>query len=221
MPDYNSLYPFMLLDFFIGLGNLLHSDEQLLPRKLTIGGFCFSNDLRVRYASIGNSGGGDWSGDYRWLALDKNGESFNFTMFSVTETETIVDDPVFGTRDSYIAFIVGRGNPRQQHAALQLDLTDLLGYIDGESIGIFHDGRLTAGATGAAKKRDVVAYIKTNAPYLLNEDGLIDLGSIRLREHYSINDSDIYNMLLRSAVYCYYRDCFREIKKSQHRLLHP
>lgn len=209
MSSFTNNYPLHESGFIQGFLDALHSPEPLTPKSRTISGFTFSQDLGLRSTHIGNAAGGLWDDDYRWLALEKDGVGLNFCMFNVLTSEEFVDDPVYGNRKSTEVFIVGRGNPREQHASLQLNLDTFLTRSDENTVRVTHNGRLTVGRSGSAKSNDVLQYIRSEAPYLFDDDGLVHLGNVRLRSHYSVNDVDICSLLLRSAIYAHYRDCFR------------
>lgn len=203
-------YPFHESGFIQGLRDALHSTEQLTPSVRTISGFTFSKDLGLRSTHIGNTSGGLWDDDYRWIALDKDRSNLNFCMFNILQSQEYFKDPVYGTRNSSEIFLVGRGNARDQHASLQLNLGSCLFRADENTVGITHNGRLTVGKSGSAKSSDVLQYVKSEAPYLIGDDELVHLGNVRLKSHYSLNDPDVYDLLLRSAIYAHYRDCFRD-----------
>lgn len=208
---------------FIGLGNIF-SSKIILTAQTSIDGFRFSRDLGERFTIVGNAAGGNWNGYYRWLELSQNNQNLNFVMFNMLASADFINDPVFGNRTSKPYMIVARGNASKQRSSLQLNLTTSLFPKGADYVEFVHKGSITVGNGGAATRESLITYIKEKAPYLVTDDNLVHLGTIKETYYPSINDPDVANLLLRTAIYAYYRDQFRakltELRRA-HNLLLP
>ena len=127
-----------------------------------------------------------------------------------------VSMPHFGNRSGSTQLNISIANKESRHHSLQLNLDRYCRYNPITNIvDIVHNGSLTRGKGGAAKRADVIAYIKERAPELVHGDEIFlgCLNNSRLLEWSDPNVQSFIRNLLRYAVL---RDGFRaEYKKSK------
>ena len=175
-----------------------------------------SEDCRVSMPHFGNSGGGNyqvWS--HMFIAKDylNRDQVLGISICATAHTE---NDPHWGNRTGTTQLNVSITNKESRHHSLQLNLDRACRYNPLTNIvDITHNGSLTSGKGGAAKRADVIAYIKDRAPELVHGDEIYlgRLNNSRLLEWKDPNVQSFIRNLLRSAVL---RDGFRaEYKKSK------
>ena len=112
--------------------------------------------------------------------------------------------------------ILRNTNKESRHHSLQVNLDWACRYnLITNIVDITHNGSLTSGKGGAAKRTDIIVYIKDSAPKLVHGDEiyLSRLNNFRLLEWKDPNVQSFIRNLLRYAVL---RDEFRaEYKKSK------
>lgn len=175
-----------------------------------------SEDCRVSMPHFGNSGGGNyqvWS--HMFIAKDylNRDQVLGISICATAHTE---NDPRWGNRTGTTQLNVSITNKESRHHSLQLNLDRACRYNPLTNIvDITHNGSLTSGKGGAAKRADVIAYIKDRAPELVHGDEIYlgRLNNSRLLEWKDPNVQSFIRNLLRYAVL---RDGFRaEYKKSK------
>ena len=175
-----------------------------------------SEDCRVSMPHFGNSGGGNyqvWS--HMFIAKDylNRDQVLGISICATAHTE---NDPHWGNRTGTTQLNVSITNKESRHHSLQLNLDRACRYNPLTNIvDITHNGSLTSGKGGAAKRADVIAYIKDRAPELVHGDEIYlgRLNNSRLLEWKDPNVQSFIRNLLRYAVL---RDGFRaEYKKSK------
>ena len=175
-----------------------------------------SEDCRVSMPHFGNSGGGNyqvWS--HMFIAKDylNRDQVLGISICATVHTE---NDPHWGNRTGTTQLNVSITNKESRHHSLQLNLDRACRYNPITNIvDITHNGSLTSGKGGAAKRADVIAYIKERAPELVHGDEIYlgRLNNSRLLEWKDPNVQSFIRNLLRYAVL---RDGFRaEYKKSK------
>lgn len=175
-----------------------------------------SEDCRVSMPHFGNSGGGNyqvWS--HMFIAKDylNRDQVLGISICATAHTE---NDPHWGNRTGTTQLNVSITNKESRHHSLQLNLDRACRYNPLTNIVVItHNGSLTSGKGGAAKRADVIAYIKERAPELVSGDEIYlgRLNNSRLLEWKDPNVQSFIRNLLRYAVL---RDGFRaEYKKSK------
>ena len=175
-----------------------------------------SEDCRVSMPHFGNSGGGNyqvWS--HMFIAKDylNRDQVLGISICATAHTE---NDPHWGNRTGTTQLNVSITNKESRHHSLQLNLDRACRYNPLTNIvDVTHNGSLTSGKGGAAKRADVIAYIKERAPELVHGDEIYlgRLNNSRLLEWKDPNVQSFIRNLLRYAVL---RDGFRaEYKKSK------
>lgn len=170
-----------------------------------------SEDCRVSMPHFGNSGGGNyqvWS--HMFIAKDylNRDQVLGISICATAHTE---NDPHWGNRTGTTQLNVSITNKESRHHSLQLNLDRACRYNPLTNIvDVTHNGSLTSGKGGAAKRADVIAYIKERAPELVHGDEIYlgRLNNSRLLEWKDPNVQSFIRNLLRYAVL---RDGFRAL----------
>ena len=173
-------------------------------------------DCRVSMPHFGNSGGGNYQAwSHMFIAKDylNRDQVLGISICATAHTE---NDPHWGNRTGTTQLNVSITNKESRHHSLQLNLDRCCRYNPLTNIvDVTHNGSLTSGKGGAAKRADVIAYIKDRAPELVHGDEIYlgRLNNSRLLEWKDPNVQSFIRNLLRYAVL---RDGFRaEYKKSK------
>ena len=175
-----------------------------------------SEDCYVSMPHFGNSGGGNYQTlSHLFIAKDYRDRD-QVLGISICATAHTENDPHWGNRTGTTQLNVSITNQEARHHSLQLNLDRCCRYNPLTNIvDITHNGSLTSGKGGAAKRADVIAYIKDRAPELVHDDEIYlgRLNNSRLLEWKDPNVQSFIRNLLRYAVL---RDGFRsEYKKSK------
>lgn len=175
-----------------------------------------SVDCRVSMPHFGNSGGGNyqvWS--HMFIAKDylNRDQVLGISICATAHTE---NDPHWGNRTGTTQLNVSITNKESRHHSLQLNLDRCCRYNPLTNIvDITHNGSLTRGKGGAAKRADVIAYIKDRAPELVHDDEIY-LGRLNNSRLLEWNDSNVQSFIRNLLRYAILRDGFRaEYKKSK------
>ena len=212
--DISEYTPQYIKGFALNLINLIIYKEiknSNLLEKIGV-----SEDCRVSMPHFGNSGGGNyqvWS--HMFIAKDylNRDQVLGISICATAHTE---NDPHWGNRTGTTQLNVSITNKESRHHSLQLNLDRACRYNPITNIvDITHNGSLTSGKGGAAKRADVITYIKERAPELVHGDEIYlgRLNNSRLLEWKDPNVQSFIRNLLRYAVL---RDGFRaEYKKSK------
>lgn len=175
-----------------------------------------SEDCYVSMPHFGNSGGGNYQTlSHLFIAKDYRDRD-QVLGISICATAHTENDPHWGNRTGSTQLNVSITNQEARHHSLQLNLDRCCRYNPLTNIvDVTHNGSLTSGKGGAAKRADVIAYIKDRAPELVHDDEIYlgRLNNSRLLEWKDPNVQSFIRNLLRYAVL---RDGFRaEYKKSK------
>lgn len=204
--------PHYIQGFALNLINLvLYKEIKTVDVLNNIG---VTEDCFVRMPHFGNGGGGNYQMLSRmFIAKDylDNDQVLGISICATIHTENA---PHWGNRTGTTQLNVSITNKETRHHSLQLNLDRCCRYNPlTHIVDITHTGSLTRGKGGAAKRADVIAYIKERAPELVHGDE-IHLGRVnhsRLLEWKDPNVQSFIRNLLRYAVL---RDGFRaEYKK--------
>ena len=169
-------------------------------------GFHVEQYLGIHFTEYGNYSGGRFPGLYSsFLVRDAAGEhqTYKIGFFSCAHTE---NDPVFGNRKGTSGIHVAIDDfDKGPHMSLELSLDTCLARR-GAAYELVHDGKITVGRLGAAKRDDFLGFVKEEAPGLVRERSVV-LGAIPSGRPLVFSDvSDlVFNLLHYSEV----RDRFR------------
>lgn len=140
-----------------------------------------------------------------------NDEVLGISICATIHTE---NDLHWGNRTGTNQLNVSITNKELRHHSLQLNLDRCYRYNPLTNIvDITHNGSLTRGRGGAAKRADVIAYIEERAPELVNGDE-IHLGRVNLSRLLEWKDPNVQSFIKNLLRYAVLRDGFRaEYKK--------
>lgn len=197
---------FSMGSFFLNIsGALLEEKKRISIDEFSLPVIC---DGGLRYSQFGNAAGGTWVGDYRYFVVsDENGNQ-QIISFSIIGSFEYKDDEFWGNRPGYTHLIVAIDDFDKRHNSLQLNL-DKFVEKHGERYTIFHDGRITVGRKGAAKKADLLKYVYEVAPELVDVQGRIFLGVFDGSREIDCHQKQMIDFLSRTMKYALVRDKFR------------
>ena len=212
--DISEYTPQYIKGFALNLINLIIYKEIKNSKFLEKLGV--SDDCRVSMPHFGNSGGGNyqvWS--HMFIAKDYLNRD-QVLGISICATAHTANDPHWGNRTGTTQLNVSITNKESRHHSLQLNLDRCCRYNPLTNIvDITHNGSLTRGKGGAAKRADVIAYIKDRAPELVHGDEIY-LGRLNNSRLLEWNDSNVQSFIRNLLRYAVLRDGFRaEYKKSK------
>lgn len=165
-------------------------------------------DIGLRYMSYGNSGGGTFPGLYRTLIIeDKNGNA-QMISFMISSYESNKKEG----RKGVSVLIVAIDDFEKSHNSLQLRLEDGVN-ISKNTIAITHNGRITVGNKGSAKRDGLFNLINESYPELL-QNNKVALGDLRNDVLYYMDDKEIINLVINLIKYALVRDKYRELIKN-------
>jgi len=199
------LYPLVF-----NLAGLLH-DMRIKFSPVNFDGINIIEDGH-RYTSFGNASGGSFEGDYRYFILEDEERNNQIISVSIFGSLKCVDDSTYGNRKGHTTLVVAIDDFDKSHNSLQLNI-DKYTKINGKQFTIWHDGTLTIGKNGAAKRRDVINYIKNEDPKMIDSSGNIILGTFDCeREIQWDNNTQFFIMNL--IKYAILRDKYRKEKQT-------
>ncbi len=79
---------------------------------------------------------------------------------------------------------------------------------------IWHNGTLTVGKLGQAKRSAVIEYLQEKASYLVDKEMRVILGELDLKQPISSTQKCTIDFVRRLIHYALLRDEFRELKKA-------
>ena len=175
-----------------------------------------SEDCYVSMPQFGNSGGGNYQTlSHLFIAKDYRDRD-QVLGISICATAHTENDPHWGNRTGTTQLNVSITNQEARHHSLQLNLDRCCRYNPLTNIvDITHNGSLTSGKGGAAKRADVIAYIKDRAPELVHNDEIY-LGRLNNSRLLEWNDPNVQSFIRNLLRYAVLRDGFRsDYKKSK------
>jgi len=189
----------------IGLFNDYHS-SLIFPIQTKM--FSLIKD-GYRYTSFGNAGGGAWPGDYRYFMIEDDKKQNQIISFGIIGKAYKDENPLFPNSNGHTMFIVAIDDFDKSHNSLQLDL-DKFVKIDGRNIIVWHDGTITAGASGRLKNSEVIDYVSLKAPELIINNR-IQLGTLPYNELITWRYAEKF--LVNCITYAMLRDEIRAMHK--------
>lgn len=182
------------IPFLINLYNFYIDDNQKVICKNI-------KDIGLKTIKYGNAGSGTFSGAYRSF-LYMEDVLVSFSISSMTRGAG------FPVNTSLMFGVEKLGN---YHLSLELRIDKHVNLVDGFAY-IYHDGAITVGNLGAAKRKDLIDFIKDRKPQLISQDKIF-LGKLPLYEDIVANSEHTISFLKRSIDYVLIRDEFRLHKK--------
>lgn len=165
-------------------------------------------DIGIRTTKFGNAGGGAFPGEYR-AYIFKRGEDniiVSFKIISIYRTE--VENSLGAT-----CLAVAIDFEKTSHLSLELRIDKYVDIKNSKAI-VWHDGTLTVGKLGMAKRKDVMDFIFEKAPHLIKDDKIY-LGTFDLTKRITEKQEQTYDFIKRTIEYAIIRDEYRNEKKKQ------
>lgn len=210
--DISEYTPQYIKGFALNLLNLILFKE--IKNNDVLKNLGVTEDCYVSMPHFGNSGGGNYQNWSHMFIAKDHLDRDQVLGISICATAHTENDPHWGNRTGTTQLNVSITNQESRHHSLQLNLDRCCRYNPLTNIvDVTHNGSLTRGKGGAAKRADVIEYIKERAPELVRNDEIYlgCLNNSRLLEWKNPNVQTFIRNLLHYAVL---RDGFRaEYKK--------
>lgn len=194
--------PTFIRPFVMNISNLF-LNEQYVISSIIGEGFKIVEDKGLRLESNGNASGGNWDGEYRCLLL--NSEDFNNVSTDDTNHFTM-GFCVFPSETPYLACSFDN-NITPNHNSLQLRLNDWL-RIKGSKVEVWHDGTITIGHLGRAKREGLIMFVASIYPELVVNNHIF-LGELDNSKKLSFSDEDVELFMSNLIKYVLCREKFR------------
>lgn len=160
----------------------------------------FINDGGIRHTTFGNAAGGTFTGFYRYFIVeDKRGNT------------QIISMAVCGCSNGRSLLVVAVDDLNEHHNSLQLSL-EHFSILIGCKLKIWHDGTLTVGNRGKARKQEVIDFVEEHSS-LKVVNGKIQLGELDLSDLLYVDSCGMKELIKNLIEYAMVRDDFRHIKK--------
>lgn len=181
-----------IIPIIIQLMDLFYDTNSFFkPQKF--GPYELVRDCGLRRSNYGYAFSAGLIGDYRFF-LFKNEDGNHFKV-----SYSIYHQNHWGT---YLMIAV---DDRQGHS-IELRFDKYLSILDGDKYNIWHNGSLTAGKKGRLKNSVVIDYIEKKAPFLLNKNNRINLGSLDLSKELNFDQPEVQDFILRTSIYSLLRE---------------
>lgn len=159
-------------------------------------------DIGIKVTKFGSAGGGFFPNNYRsFLVKEKKDKPIICIALSAIRSSNNVD---FGT-----CIYVGIETTKNKNSSLELRIGKSL-KIENNKILIHHNGTITIGKLGAAKKQDLMNFIEERKPNLI-KNGLVFLGEFD--ENTEINSTNVGGFIENLIEYALLRNEFRDKQK--------
>lgn len=185
------------LPFMINFYNwLMDENDVFLSENIT--------DIGLKYTKYGSAVSSFSAMDYRTFVIDSNNDKQMFSMAfsSMTSSENV---------QSGTGLIVGVENSNIKHSSLQLRIETSV-EINKNIAEIWHNGTITIGKLGAAKRKDLIDYVRLKNSDLV-KNNLIYLGSFDFSNDIKSDQTQTKLFVKNIINYCIVRDDFRNMKK--------
>lgn len=163
-----------------------------------VGDVWIEEDKGIRITKFGNAAGFDWTGDYRYFIIEDSNKNNQIISLAVL----------------YGYLIVAIDDYKKKHNSLQLNLEEYATET-GDYYEIHHNGRLTLGKKGAMKQSEVIDFVRSMAPELVDDNNRIYLGKLTHTRNITWEDPDTRHFFGRLIKYAIIRDQFRVYKQAE------
>jgi hypothetical protein len=185
------------LPFMINFYNwLMDEDDVFISENI--------EDIGLKYTKFGSAVSSFSAIDYRTFVIDLNNDKqmFSLAVNSMTSGEKV---------EAGTGLIVGVENSNVKHSCLQLRIESSV-EINKNIAEIWHNGTITIGKLGAAKRKDLIDFVRLKNSDLV-KNNLIFLGSFDFTNDIKSNQTQTKLFLNNIINYCIIRDVFREMQK--------
>jgi hypothetical protein len=161
----------------------------------------------TKYTTYSNASGGEFDGLYQGFRVvdsDENDQIYRIGFFGSLHAE---NDPKYGNLKGKSQIHVAIDNfDMSPHPSLILAFDKYMN-VGSNSFSVNHDGRITVGNLGAAKRDLMIKYVKKHAPYLMGDNEHVHLGTFQTGK--LLGFDDVKEFLSRIIKYAEIRDKFR------------
>lgn len=190
--------------------------KKLLPLLINLYGWILDEDdkfevsdeikdIGVKFTKFGNAGGGFFNQHYRAFLFENHVEK-PIIFLGLTSMSSGKNSPV-GT-----SLFVSIETNDHSHSSLQLRCDKYIN-IENKKALIWHDGTITVGKIGAAKKQDLLDFIATKENNILFNNQIV-LGEIVFSNQINSQQPETRKFIKNLIEYAFLRDEFRKHKKS-------
>lgn len=173
-------------------------DDTYLINSLPLNKFQFVKDGGIRFTSFGNASGGSYPGLYRYILVkDKNDDI------------QIISIGVNGCLNGRSLLIIAIDDFEKHHNSLQLSL-EHYSTVQDKIMSIFHDGTMTVGKQGSAKRKTVIDYMRLHSSLEITQNGYIQLGTLDQSHLLYCSRKDVKKMIANLTEYALLRDELRK-----------
>lgn len=194
--------------YIVNLDNCL-CDTSVRLEKVQINGISFVKDVGIRLSRFGNAGGGALEGRFRsFMVLGDNDniEIYSFAFWGLPE----IHNDRFRQKGN-TSFVIAVDDFDKHHNSLELCFNK---YVDitKSPVEFYHDGNITIGNQGAAKRSELLDYVNSRNSTLIR-NGSIFLGTVDFTKPLYVTDDDIKILLCNLITYAKLRENFRKSKR--------
>ena len=146
-------------------------------------------------------------GPYRSFLIKYNGSteivSFGFSTYCLSSKPDICKT----------ALNVAIDNEKDSHHSLQLVIDDNVYYSDEKYI-FYHHGKIAVGNRGSGKVSELRTFIQSRYPQII-DGNKFNLGELNYNRSWTLDDSEIVNLIENLISYALIRDEYRAFIKEQ------
>jgi hypothetical protein len=184
--------------FLVNLYNFFIDRDDVLEPTHSI------EDLGIKLTKYGNAGGGQFVGEYRAFLDLPSKAIISFALSSASKGDGF---------PSYTSLMLAVDVKGSFHLSLELNIEKYV-LIMGNCAEVLHDGRITVGKLGAAKRTDLLSFISNRKPELIKDDRIF-LGKFDFDKEIRSEQSETKEFIERCIQYALLRDEFRTMKKAK------
>ncbi|MFU0824066.1 type I restriction enzyme HsdR N-terminal domain-containing protein [Clostridium sp.] len=226
-PDFKELLSKKNIEEFLDFGWIGEdTSENLYPLIMNLAGFLHDpkikcspfkvNGLNIiedghRYTWFGNAAGGIWEGDYRYFIIEDETGNNQIVSISIFGKAKCFNDPKWGNSKGTTTLVVAIDDFDKRHNSLQLNI-DKYTKIKGNNYLVWHDGTLTIGKKGSAKRKEVIEFVQKQDPSLVDSSGKIIIGTLDCSEEINWKQKSTKEFIKNLIKYALVRDEFRRMK---------
>lgn len=173
--------------------------------NLELHDYTFLEDKGIRFTEFANASGGGYPGFYRYLIIEDDVKDIQLLSFAVSSCI-----------NGRSLLIVAVDDLNKHHNSLQLSLNHFTKIKDNNMI-IYHNGRMSVGRNGQAKRERVLNYVLKNTNLKMYDEDNIFLGQLDISKLMYVDNDDFKELIINLISYALARDSLREIIKEEYK----
>jgi hypothetical protein len=170
-------------------------------------------DIGVRLTRFGNAGGGGFPGSYRSFRVNY-GHGEQIVGIGIFATGHYENHPQWHNQKGLSYIFVTVDDFEKHHASLELCI-DTCSMLNKDTATFFHDGRMAVGNLGAAKRAEVIDYVRNHEKDLKVVADKVMLGKIKYDKELYLSDPEVKQLVTNLIKYALVRDELRGIIKER------